>query len=259
MTAAPGPADVPLGVERRPVTGGHLVVLTLDRPDARNALDTGLLAALVDALHDADADPGLRGLVLTGAGGVFCAGADLREPVADGGRRQRELFTTAIEQLTLLRVPTVAAVEGPAVGGGAEAAAACDVRIAAVSAHLRFAGAVHGVPVGTARTIGQVGLATARDWVLSSRVVPADEAERRGFVQQLVEDGGAVPAALAWLEEVARRDAPTVALLKRLFVEHSGLRDRVAFENDAIRAQLETGQLPSLDRDLPRTVRPRQR
>jgi enoyl-CoA hydratase len=249
----------PLDVEVRTVPTGTIRVLTMHRPAVRHAMDTALLAALVDALDEAVSDPDLRGLALTGSGGVFSAGADVREVTPDGGRRRMELFTTVYEQLTLLRVPTAAAVEGPAVGGGAEAAAACDLRVAAEGASFRFPGAIYGVPVGPARTIGQVGLSVAKDWVLSSRDVPAVEAERRGFVQRLVGDGQALPAALAWLEQVATRDAETVALLKRLFADHGGLRDRVAFENDALRAQAETGSLPSLDEDLPRTVRPRRR
>jgi enoyl-CoA hydratase len=249
----------PLEVEVRTVPTGSVRVLTMHRPAARHAMDTALLTALVDALDDAASDPDLRGLALTGSGGVFSAGADVREATTDGGRRRMELFTTVYEQLTHLRAPTAAAVEGPAVGGGAEAAAACDLRVAAQGATFRFPGAIYGVPVGTARTIGQVGLSVAKDWVLSSRDVPAEEAERRGFVQRLVPDGRALPAALAWLEQVATRDAATVTLLKRLFAEHGGLRDRVAFENDALRAQAETGALPSLDADLPRTVRPRRR
>ncbi len=249
----------PLDVEVRAVPTGTIWVLTMHRPAVRHAMDTALLAAMVEALDDAANDPDLRGLALTGSGGVFSAGADVREVTPDGGRRRMELFTTVYEQLTLLRVPTAAAIEGPAVGGGAEAAAACDLRVAARSASVRFPGAIYGVPVGFARTIGQVGLSVAKDWVLSSRDVPAEEAERRGFVQRLVPDGEALVAALAWLEQVASRDAATVALLKRLFAEHGGLRDRVAFENDALRAQAETGALPSLDADLPRTVRPRRR
>lgn len=234
----------PLDVEVREVASGSLRVLTMHRPMARNAMDTTLLAALVEALAEADADPALRGLVITGGTHAFSAGADLREEMADGGRRRRELFTAVYEQVTHFRVPTAAAVEGPAVGGGAELAAACDLRVAGAGARFRFPGAIYGIPVGTARTIGQVGLSVAKDWVLSSRDVAAEEAERRGFVQRLVADGGALAAATGWIEQVASRDAPTVALLKRLFNDHSGLRDRVAYENDALRAQAETGRLP---------------
>jgi enoyl-CoA hydratase len=248
--------DSPLDVTVRELATGTLRVLTMHRPAARNAMDSSLLVALIDALDDADRDADLRGLLLTGAGGSFSAGADVREELADSGRRRMELFTTFYEQLSLFRVPTAAAIEGYAVGGGAEAAAACDVRVAGRSATLRFPGAVYGIPVGTARTIGQVGLSVAKDWVLSSRDVTADEAHAAGFVQQVVDDGAAVAAATGWLEQVASRDAATVALLKRLFNDHGGVRDRVAFENDALRVQAETGRLPVGD-DLPRTVRPR--
>jgi enoyl-CoA hydratase/carnithine racemase len=249
----------PLDVEVRPVASGTIRVLTMRRPQARNAMDSGLLVALVDALDEAERDPDLRGLLLTGAGGTFSAGADVREELPDGGRRRMELFTTFYEQLSLLPLPTAAAIEGHAVGGGAEAAAACDLRAAGRSAILRFPGAIHGIPVGTARTIGQVGLGVARDWVLSSRDVGAPEAHAAGFVQRVVDDGQAVAAALAWLEQVASRDRDTVALLKRWFNEHGGVRDRVAFENDALRVQAESGRLPGATDDLPRTVRPRRR
>lgn len=250
----------PLDVSVHAVDGGNLHLLTMHRPGARNAMDTAMLTALVDALSDADDDPEIVGLLLTGSEGTFSAGADIREETGDGGRRRMELFTAFYEQLSTFRAPTAAAVEGSAVGGGAEAAAACDVRFAGRSARFRFPGAIYGIPVGTARTVGQVGLSVAKDWVLSSRFVPAAEAEARGFVQHLTDDGAATDAAMSWLTEVAGRDRDTVQLLKRLFTDFGGVRDRVAFENDALRAQAETGSLPpQLDRDLPRTVRPRRR
>lgn len=252
--------DSPLHVDVVPLEQGTLRVLTMHRPDARHAMDTVMLEALVDALASADSDADLRGLLLTGSGGVFSAGADVRERPADGGRRRMELFTVFYEALSTFRLPTVAAVEGPAVGGGAEAAAACDLRVAGRSARFRFPGAIYGIPVGTARTIGQVGLSTAKDWVLSSRFVPADEAHAAGFVQRLVDDGETRAVAQGWLKEVAQRDPVTVQQLKRLFTDHGGVRDRVAYENDLLRAQAETAGLAAgLDDDLPRTVRPRRR
>jgi enoyl-CoA hydratase len=247
-------------VEDRDTGAGRVRILTMHRPEARNAMDTAMLMELVEAVDEAEGDARVRGLLLTGAGGAFSAGADVHEPTDDGHRRRMELFTVLYERLTGFQRPTAAAIEGAAVGGGAEAAAACDLRVAARGSRLRFPGAIYGIPVGTARTVGQVGLSVAKDWVLSSRDVDAEEAHRVGFVQRLVEPGQAVETALGWLEQTAARDPDTVALLKRLFNDHAGLRDRVAFENDALRAQAETGQLPpGLDRDLPRTVRPRRR
>ena len=246
----------PVVVEVADLPQGRLRLIRLVRPDARNAMDTAMLVALSDALDDADRDPDLRGVLVTGAAGTFSAGADVREDLADGGRRRMELFTTVYEQLTLLRVPTAAAVEGHAVGGGAEVAAACDLRVAAEDAVFRFPGASFGIPVGTARTVGQVGLSTAKDWVLSGRDVPAGEAFAAGFVQRLVPRGETAAIAIDWLEQVAGRDPSTVAVLKQMFNDHAGVRNRVAYENDALRAQAETGSLTTGE-DLPRTVRPR--
>lgn len=260
MTVGPDARDRPLQVTHEPVEGGRLAVLTMDRPDARNALSTALLAAWVDAVDDAEGDPDVVGVVATGAGEVFSAGADVRESLPDGGRRRTELLTTLFERLTLTPLPTVAVLAGPAIGAGAELAAACDLRVAEPAAWVRFPGAIHARPIGTARTLGLVGLGTAKDWVLSSRDVDRDELVATGFVQRAVPAGEGMDAALDWLRQVVGRDRDTVSLLKRMFNDSSGLRDRVMFENDALRATAESGPLPpGLDVDLPRTVRPRRR
>ena len=240
----------PLAVSDRPVPSGVIRTLRMDRPAARNAMDTSLLAAFVDALEDADADPTVRGVLIAGGESVFSAGADVREQVEDGGTRRSDLFIHLYARLSTFRLPTAAAVEGAAVGGGAEVAAACDVRVAGHSALFRFPGAIYGIPIGAARTVGLVGLGTAKDWVLSSRDVPAEEAHRAGFVQVLCEDGAAEAHASTWLELVASRDPATVELMKRTLADFSGLGDRVAWENDALRAfQEASGILPRLDRN----------
>ena len=250
----------PLQVERRPVTGGEVAVLRMHRPRARNAMDSAMLVALADAIDEAAGDEAVAGLLLTGGDDVFSAGADVKEAMDDGGRRRMELFTQVYESLTLFPLPTAAAIAGPAIGGGAEAAIACDLRVADETAHFRFPGAIYGVPVGTSRTISQVGLGIAKDWVLSSRDVSVQEAHTAGLVQRLVPAGTAEQAALDWLDLCSRRDRGTVQLLKRLFNDGAGLRDRVMFENDALRAQTEAGTLPpGLDVDVPRTIRPRRR
>ncbi len=236
-------ADV-LQIERRAVDDGVIAVLRMHRPGARNAMDTALLMALVDALHEASEDDQVRGLLLTGGSEVFSAGADVREELDDDGVRRNELFTTFYESLSTHDKPTAAAVEGYAVGGGAEAAAACDVRVAGASATFRFPGAIYGIPVGAARTVGLVGLGTAKDWVLSSRDVPAEEAHAVGFVQRLVEDGAAQDAALDWLTTVASRDRAAVERLKNVLNVFAGVPDRVAWENDALRSHVESGAPP---------------
>lgn len=245
-------------VETVPTDHGGIRVLRLDRPGARNAMDTGLL----DALHDAEADGDLRGLLVTGTGDVFSAGADVKEQNPDDpdGRRRMELFTHVYERLTSLRLPTAAAVEGYAIGGGAELVAACDLRVLSRSSFLRFPGASMGLPVGPGRLTANVPLGIARDWVLSSRDVPAEEAQRAGLVQRVVEDGTTEAVAREWLELVASRDRDTVQLLKRMFLDFSRVADDTAWENDALRATVESGGIPpGLDVDVPRTIRPRRR
>jgi enoyl-CoA hydratase/carnithine racemase len=252
--------DAPLHVDHLAVSGGTVVVLHMHRPAVRNAMDSAMLMALADAIDAAAGVDDLVGLLLTGGDEVFSAGADVKESMDDDGRRRMELFTQVYESLTLFPLPTAAAISGPAIGGGAEAALACDLRVADTTARFRFPGAIYGVPVGTSRTIGQVGLGIAKDWVLSSRDVGVEEAHRVGLVQRLVDPGQTMSTALAWLDLCSQRDRGTVQLLKRLFNDGAGMRDRVMFENDALRAQSETGALPpGLDADLPRTVRPRRR
>lgn len=248
----------PVLLEDRDHDHGVIRIVRMHRPEARHAMDTAMLMGLIDALDGASSVAGLTGLLLTGDGEAFSAGADIRETTDDGGVRRMELFTLFYEALSNFPLPTAAAIEGPAIGGGAEAAAACDVRIAGPSARFRFPGAIHGIPVGPARLVGLVGLGTAKDWILSARDVLVDEAAAVGFVQQVVDEGDASPSAWAWLTSVGARDLTTVQVQKRMLNDFEGVRDRVAWENDALRAHAETGGLPpGLDRDLPRTVRPR--
>lgn len=248
--------NAPVLLEDRAHDHGVIRVVRMHRPEARNAMDTAMLIALIDALDETATIDGLTGLLLTGDSATFSAGADVREDGDDV--RRMELFTLLYEALSNFPLPTAAAVEGPAIGGGAEAAAACDVRIAGVSARFRFPGAIYGIPVGPARLVGLVGLGTAKDWILSSRDVEVEEALRVGFVQQVVDDGAAEATALGWLEKVGTRNLDTIQVQKRMLNDFEGVRDRVAWENDALRAHAETGGLPpGLDRDLPRTVRPR--
>jgi enoyl-CoA hydratase/carnithine racemase len=231
-------ADGPVGIADR----DGVRVLTLSRPGARNALDTALLAALVDALADAVADDAVRALVLTGAGEVFSAGADLQEPLDSAGRvRRMELLTGAFQAVAVCPKGTVAAVGGPAIGGGAELAAACDVRVAAPGATFRFPGAAFGFPVGPAKLVGLVGLGAAKDLVLTARTVGAEEAARLGLVQRLTPPGGALDEAVAVAAAMAANDPRTVAYLKRQFDRFSGLGDRVAAEADGLLAHAASG------------------
>jgi enoyl-CoA hydratase len=183
---------------------GAAALLTIDRPERRNAVDGETAAALAAGLDAFEADDGARVLVLTGAGDeAFCAGADLKaigtlEPDAPGGPLG---FTRRIPSK-----PAIAAVEGWCLAGGLELALWCDLRIASETATFGCAERRWGVPLidgGTQRLPRIVGLGRALDLILSGRMVAADEALAIGLVSELVTPGTAVERALALAETLA--------------------------------------------------------
>lgn len=230
-------ADTPTAAQANRVVR----TIRLSRPDARNAMSTAVLARLLDALHDAVGEEQVAAIVLTGDAGHFSAGADLHEQLDRAGQvRRMELFGQVYEAVATCPKGTVAAVEGVCVGGGAEVAAAADIRVAASDATFRFPGAALGFPVGAAKLTGLVGLGTAKDLVLTSRTIDADEAHRVGLVQRLV-DGDPLPAALDVAQAIAGNDPHAVTYLKAQFDRFGGLGDRVQAENDALHALAEAG------------------
>lgn len=194
---------------RRSVEGSVLVV-TIDRPEARNAVDRPTADALEHAFRDFDRDPDLAVAVLTGAHGTFCAGADLAAlGTADPSRANRlERSDRGPMGPTRLQLskPVIAAVEGYAVAGGLELACWCDLRIAAESAVLGVFCRRWGVPLidgGTVRLPRLIGRSAALDLILTGRPVGAAEAHRMGLVNRIVPDGGALSAATALAAELA--------------------------------------------------------
>jgi enoyl-CoA hydratase len=188
-------------------TDGPVAVVTIDRPEVRNAVDRPTAAALADAFRAFDADPDRRVAVLTGAGGHFCAGADLkafRTPranrVADDG--DGPMGPTRM----LLDKPVLAAVEGYAVAGGLELALWCDLRVAARDATFGVYCRRVGVPLidgGTVRLPRLVGQSHALDLVLTGRGVSGDEALRMGLANRLVEPGRALEETVALAHRLA--------------------------------------------------------
>lgn len=227
-----------ISIERSDVA----IVLRFDRPDARNAMNTPLLEALLDALADAAADDDVGAVVFAGAGGVFSAGADLREELDHTGSvRRMDLFCQVYEAVATFPKPTVAAIEGHCVGGGIEVAAATDIRVADPTASFRFPGATLGIAVGAAKLIGLVGLGAAKDLVLTSRTFGVDEAWRLGFVQRVADRGQALETALSVVGEITVNNPAAVSYLRRQFLAFTGLADRVAAENDVLHALAEAG------------------
>ena len=186
---------------------GRVVVVTIDRPEVRNAVDSPTAAQLADAFRRFDADDTLAVAVLTGAGGAFCAGADLKA-VATG----RIGVTRAGDgpmgpSHMLLSKPVLAAVEGHAVAGGLELALWCDLRVAARDAVFGVYCRRWGVPLvdgGTIRLPRLIGHSHALDLILTGRGVSGEEAQRMGLANRLVEPGTARAEAVALAHTLAK-------------------------------------------------------
>ncbi len=222
-------SSVMLGRVRRMTTSSHLrvdrsadgiAVLTLDNPDQRNAMSDEMTAAWVAAIDDLAGDRGLRAVVVTGAGTAFCSGGNTgwiaSEPDAevDHLRTRMIAFYRAWLSIRRLEVPTVAAVNGPAIGAGLCLALACDLRYAAASARLGAPFVKLGMNPGMAATYllpNVVGEAHARDLLLTGRVVDADEALRLGLVSRVLPDEGFADQVL----EVAAGIAATAPIPSR--------------------------------------------
>lgn len=186
---------------------GPVLLVTINRPERRNAVNAATAAALVDAFSAFDTDASQSVAVLTGAGGSFCAGADLKE--LDTGTLDR-LSAEGPSPLGPARMrlgkPVIAAIEGYAVGGGLELAVWCDLRVAASDAVLgvfnrRFA--VPLVDLGTVRLPRLIGHGRAMDLILTGRGVDGDEAYRMGLVNRLVAPGQALATALDLAHQLA--------------------------------------------------------
>lgn len=193
---------------------GRILVVTIDRPQARNAVDGPTAHSLERTFLDFDGDAALDVAVLAGAGGTFCAGADLKAIAGgfgDGSRANPlhdDLARTAPMGVTRLqlRKPVVAAIDGHAVAGGLELAIWCDLRVADEGAVLGVFCRRWGVPLidgGTVRLPRLIGESRALDLILTGRAVPAREAFEMGLVNRLVPRGDALDGALALAREVA--------------------------------------------------------
>lgn len=238
---------------------GPVLVVTIDRPAARNAVDRPTADALETAFRDFDADPALSVAVLTGAGGSFCAGADLHAlGTHDPDRRNRleRSFKGPMGPTRLqLTKPVIAAIEGHAVAGGLELACWCDLRVAAEDAVLGVFCRRWGVPLidgGTVRLPRLIGQSAALDLVLTGRPVGADEALRMGLVNRVVPTGEALAAAVrlasdlaAFPQETLRADRAGV-----LGAFDAPLADVLLREHDRGLASIESGGMADVTRFL---------
>lgn len=186
---------------------GPVTVISIDRPQRKNAVDRATAEALAEAFRAFDADDQALVAVLTGAGGTFCAGADLK---AIGEGRPNRVATDGDGPMgpTRMRLqkPVIAAIEGHAVAGGLELALWCDLRVVARDAMFGVFCRRWGVPLidgGTIRLPRLVGQSVAMDLVLTGREMGAEEAERVGLANRLCEPGEALETAVALAEQIS--------------------------------------------------------
>ena len=193
---------------------GRTLVVTIARPEARNAVDGPTAQLLYDAFKSFDADDGLDVAILTGSGGHFCAGADLKAISTGTGnvitRRPAEEIVGSLGPMGPTRLqlskPVIAAVEGFAVAGGLELALWCDLRVAATDATFGVYCRRWGVPLvdgGTVRLPRLIGQSVASDMILTGRAVEAEEALRVGLANRLADPGGSLAASLELANQIS--------------------------------------------------------
>jgi enoyl-CoA hydratase/carnithine racemase len=215
---------------------GAVRILTMNRPEKRNALNQALTQGLLDALRAADADESVGALVLTGAGQGFCAGADLGEFKELGAGLAAEDRAELTMQLhlafTRIRKPIVGAINGHAMGGGAGLALACDLALMAEGAKLGYPEPKHGIvaAIVMANLVRQVGRKAAFELVSLGEPVGAEQALRLGMVNRVVPLPDLMNETLSLSEKLAAVKREAMAETKRLFHEVADLPLRAALE-----------------------------
>jgi enoyl-CoA hydratase len=227
-------------------TIGRVGWITLDRPEALNALNTRLMHELVDAATRFDADPGIGAIVVTGSAKAFAAGADIKE-MEDQDATQMIAGDPfgAWSRFAAVRTPTIAAVAGYALGGGCELAMMCDIILAADSA--RFGqpeitlGVIPGMG-GTQRLVRAIGPYKAADLVLTGRMIGADEAERAGLVSRVVPADELRDAAAETAARIADKSLPALYAATAALdaARETPLAQGLAFERQAFGALFAT-------------------
>ena len=227
---------------------GHVVVVTMNRPEARNAWSLEMLARLWAAWQEIDRDDDVRVAILTGAGGTFSAGADLKMMHGDQSdnpwhaqfRADPELHWKAMLRHYRLKKPLIAAIEGYALGGGTEIIQCTDLRVAGRSAIFGLTEAVYGLfPLGgsTVRLPRQIPYAAAMEMLLTGRRVNAGEALAWGLLGRVVDDGQALAAAMELAQTIAANAPLSVQAIKRSVIEGADLS-----EAEGLAQELRIGQ-----------------
>lgn len=245
-----GGGDGPLVLES--VSSG-VATIRLNRPQKRNAVNAALALELQRATARADNDASVSAIVLAGSAGVFSAGADMTEALATyarhggspGGAIANPLGDAA-RRIQYSPKPTIAAVDGPAYGGGAVLALACDVRLVTPRGRFRFPGAENGLIVAPVALTRLVGPAVAKELLFSSRVVEAEEAVRLGLANRLVPEDALDEEIAELTSAIARSSPQAIGWLKRVADATAAGGDARALEEEADR--MTRGSADNLER-----------
>lgn len=216
--------------------GGAVRVLTMNRPEKRNALNSELTQSLLDALRKADVDDAVGAIVLTGAGQGFCAGADLSEfkdlQAAVAAENRAELTMQLHLAFSRIAKPVVSAINGHAMGGGAGLAIAADMAVMADSAKIGYPEAKHGIvaAIVMGNLVRQIGRKAAFELVALGEPIDAHRALELGMVNRVAPVSEVMAHALALAEKLAAVKRPAMAETKRLFHEVADLPLAAALE-----------------------------
>lgn len=224
---------------------GGVGLVTLNRPDKRNAVNREMSRQLTAVLRELDADASIKAVVITGAGDTaFCAGADMsernaglsREPRAEeGASDSREGASSGISALGEVQKPVIAAINGFAYGGGARLALGADIRFGSPNAKFRFVGANYGIVTCAALLPGLVGQARAAELVFSARPVEADEAARIGLLNAVYPQEQLLPASMEMARLIAANSTDAVVWAKRVVRRAAVEEAAVQLEGEANR------------------------
>jgi len=220
---------------------GHTLIVTMNRPEARNALSGEMLSIMVDSWDRVDGDPEIRSCILTGAGGYFCAGMDLKaasaKPPGDSFK-DGSYDPSRIDGLLKgrrLKKPLIAAVEGPAIAGGTEILQGTDIRIAGESAKFGISEAKWSLyPMGgsAVRLVRQIPYTIACDLLLTGRHITAAEALSYGLIGYVVPDGSALDKAIEIAEVINNNGPLAVQAILKTIRETEGMHENEAFKPD---------------------------
>jgi enoyl-CoA hydratase/carnithine racemase len=218
-----------------------VLTLALDRPQRRNAIDPALRDALASALDEAGADPSVRAVIVTGAGGAFCAGGDLASfdelHDARAYRHVSHRLTDMIESIELLEKPVVAAIDGVVTGAGLALALACGWRVGSPDARILFReGQVGLIPThgGLTRLVKLLGLAKAKELLLGGDDLDAQAALRAGLLSELSEPGEHLARARVRVAKMLRRAPLSYAAAKRVLQLAGDVDQRSAMLAEAL-------------------------